>query len=99
MSGLLNTLKLISKKYKLPDLLYDDLSKTFVESVCSHFSKNSKLSNKQVNALVKISNRINEYGFKALPVATLEPEQSGFLGLNCKTGEVNWYSWQIFESK
>ncbi len=91
------TLKKIAKKYKTQPLDWDESSESFVESVCHFFKLNDRVTDRQIGALVKITKNILQHGKQAAYVAKPEPDGKGFLGLNCKTGEVNWYSWQEFE--
>jgi len=97
MLDLDKVLQQIRLKYNIEELLCDGMSKDFVTSVCSYFVKNGQISARQLNALLKITDRINEHGAEDKPVAKIEPEKPGFLGLNCRTGEAVWNTWQIFE--
>ena len=85
--------------YSTMYLRYDETSESFVRSVCGQFKSKGSISKAQVNALIKITKKIDKFGPMELPVAVREIDKPGFLNLNCKTGEVNWYSWQEFESK
>jgi len=98
MSNIEKTLKNIAKRYKTIPLRYDELSESFVKSICDYYEKNDRISEKQLLALNKITKRINFNGERQLPTAKVEPEHPGYLGLNCRTGEVNWYSWQEFDN-
>jgi len=92
-----NTLVKIARKYSVhPPFLWDERNEQFVESICSYFRQNNRVSEKQLAALQKISKNIMQNGRQELPKPRAEPDRPGFLGLNCKTGEVNWYSWQEF---
>ena len=91
------TLEQIAKKYRTNKLYWDERSESFVESVCTFFVTNDRITDRQIAALVKISREIRTAGKKKLPQVRTEPDGPGFMGLNCKTGEVNWYSWQEFE--
>ena len=92
------TLKKIEKKYRtIISLQWDERSESFVESVCNFFKLNDRITDRQLGALVKISKEIQLLGKQALPKVRAEPDRPGFLGLNCKTGEVIWHSWQVFE--
>jgi len=93
-----DTLKAIQKKYGTTELLYDGSSINFVVSVCSYFVKNGKISDKQRKALEGVAIAIHKNGPKDKPIPKQEPDKPGFLGINCRTGKVNWHSWQIFES-
>lgn len=91
-------LKKIERKYQTRrTLLWDERSEDFVESVCQYFKLNDRISDRQLAALVKITKEIELSGKKALYKGRPEQDKPGFLGLNCKTGEVIWHSWQVFE--
>jgi len=98
MNDIEKTLKDIAKRYTTEPLHYDELSESFVKSICDYYEKNDRISEKQLLALTKISNRIKANGERKLPEVKAEPEHPGYLGLNCRTGEVNWYSWQEFDN-
>lgn len=89
-------LEQIGTKYKTGILLWDEFSEPFAESVCKYFKENGRISDKQLAALEKNARRIQEFGKKRMPKPAVEPERPGFLGVNCKTGEVYWHSWQLY---
>jgi len=97
MTNIDKTLKKIAKRYNVKKLLWDEMSETFVESICNYFEEHDGVSDRQLAVLVKISERIKLNGKRTKPIPKVEPEHSGYLGINCRTGEVNWYSWQEFE--
>lgn len=99
MKDFTEVLKDIAKQYKTIQLLYDARTYDLVESICNQYITKGHISAKQIHALVKISERITLVGRLDVPIAAIEPLQEGFLGINCKTGEAYWHSWQYFEPK
>ena len=91
-------LSAIQDHYHTDELLYDGMSYDIVCSICTQYLKNGKVSEKQVNALQAVIIGIHKHGYRDKPTPKSEPDGVGFLGLNCRTGEVNWHTWQIFET-
>ena len=93
-----DTLNAIKKKYNTQTLHCDEFSKAFVASVCNHFINYKRLSLKQVNALSRISGRIEDDGPKGLPPVAMTPLEEGFLNIN-KKGEAHFLRWDIEEEQ
>lgn len=99
MKDYINILKDIAKQYLSIPLNYDASTCGYVTSVCDQYINKGTISQRQLDALIKIAKRIRLTGPISTPITEPEPLQKGFLGIHCKTGEAYWHSWQIFESK